>query len=33
MQVSCNYDDNVKQLIKVKHQLEIEQNPSIVHVL
>ena len=29
MQVSHNYDENVKRLIEVKHQLESETNPGI----
>jgi len=33
MQVSHNYDDNVKQLIEVKRQLETETNPGIITVL
>jgi len=28
MQVSHNYDDNIKLLIEVKHQLEMEQYPG-----
>jgi hypothetical protein len=33
MQVSHNYDDNQKQLIEVKRQLETETNPGIITVL
>jgi hypothetical protein len=33
MQLSRNYDDNVKQLIEVKRQLETETNPGIIKVL
>jgi hypothetical protein len=33
MQISRNYDDNVKRLIDVKRQLETETNPGIRKVL
>ena len=33
MQVSHNYDDNVKRLIDVKQQLESETNPSVRKIL
>jgi chromosome segregation and condensation protein ScpB len=33
IQVSHNYDDNVKRLIEVKRQLEMETNPGIIKVL
>jgi len=33
MQVSHNYDDNVKRLIEVKRQLKMETNPGIIKVL
>jgi len=33
MQVSHNYDDNVKQLIEVKRQLETEMDPGRIKVL
>jgi hypothetical protein len=33
MQVSCNYDANVKQLIEVKRQLETGTNRRIIKVL
>jgi hypothetical protein len=33
MQVSHNYDDNVKRLIDVKWQLESETNPSVRNIL
>jgi len=33
MQISWNYEDNVKRLIDVKRQLELENNPGIIKVL
>jgi len=33
MQISRNYEDNVKRLIDVKRQLEMESNPGIIKVL
>jgi len=33
MQISRNYEDNVKRLIDVKRQLELENNPGIIKVL
>jgi len=33
MQISWNYEDNVKRLIVVKRQLEMENNPGIIKVL
>jgi hypothetical protein len=33
IQVSHNYDDNVKRLIEVKRQLKMETNPGIIKVL
>jgi len=33
MQVSRNYDENVKRLIEVKHQLESETNPGVKNIL
>jgi hypothetical protein len=32
MQISYNYEDNMKRLIDVKHQLETENNPGIIKV-
>ena len=33
MQISWNYEDNVKRLIDLKRQLEMENNPGIIKVL
>ena len=33
MQVSRNYDENVKRLIEVKRQLESETNPGVKKIL
>ena len=33
MQISRNYEENVNQLIEVKHKVELETNPGILKVL